>query len=77
MAFNQQPYGYGAYGAAAAGGEVATDGTYNPRYHYQAAQNAGFNVGTDDGTSETSTRASRRSSSPRSSGRSASSRRRK
>jgi hypothetical protein len=50
-------YGYGAYGygynpAAAAANEG--DGQYNPRYHYAAAQNAGFELTShEEGTPRT------------------------
>ena len=42
-------YGYGAYGypynpATAMAPPVDNDGAYNPRYHYAAAQNAGFEL---------------------------------
>ena len=51
-------YGYGAgagsYGyGVTIGNEDYSGGTYNPRYHYQAAQNAGFELGTDDGQPRT------------------------
>uniref|UniRef100_A0A914CLH7 RRM domain-containing protein n=1 Tax=Acrobeloides nanus TaxID=290746 RepID=A0A914CLH7_9BILA len=43
-------YGYGAfpYGTPFAASEDYSDGGYNPMYHFQAAQNAGFSVGTAD-----------------------------
>lgn len=41
-------YGYGAYGygynPAAVAVNENNDGAYNPRYHYAAAQNAGFEL---------------------------------
>lgn len=37
-------YGYGYNPQAMAGGNPDNDGTYNPRYHYAAAQNAGFEL---------------------------------
>ncbi|KAL3120596.1 hypothetical protein niasHT_007888 [Heterodera trifolii] len=43
-------YGYGSYGY---GGEDFSAGAYNPRYHYAAAQNAGFDLKTDDGLPRT------------------------
>uniref|UniRef100_A0A914KIF7 RRM domain-containing protein n=3 Tax=Meloidogyne incognita group TaxID=654580 RepID=A0A914KIF7_MELIC len=42
-------YGYGTYGY----GEDYSVGAYNPRYHYAAAQSAGFDLRTDDGLPKT------------------------
>jgi hypothetical protein len=43
-------YGYGSsYGY----GEDFSLGAYNPRYHYVAAQNAGFELKTEDGLPKT------------------------
>jgi hypothetical protein len=45
-----QNYGYGSgYGY----GEDFAIGAYNPRYHYMAAQNAGFDLSTQDGLPRT------------------------
>jgi hypothetical protein len=51
-------YGYGgaaaqAYGYGYGGGDDYAVGTYNPRYHYTAAQNAGFDLNTEDGVPKT------------------------
>jgi len=50
-------YGYGAYGYGGAGGgyggEDYSAGSYNPKYHFQAAQSAGFELGTTDGQPRT------------------------
>lgn len=46
-------YGYGAYGYGGYTTEDYSAGTYNPKYHFQAAQNAGFELGTTDGQPRT------------------------
>ena len=47
--FQYANYGYG-YGFS---GEDYSVGAYNPRYHYLAAQNAGFDLQTQDGLPKT------------------------
>lgn len=63
--FGAYGYGGGGYGAAGAGGQHGysgggggggddyAGGNYNPRYHYQAAQNAGFELAPEDGMPKT------------------------
>jgi len=50
-------YGYGNYGYGTAPGYAGEDafsaGSYNPRYHYAAAQQHGFELGTEDGMPRT------------------------
>uniref|UniRef100_A0A1I7RW23 Nucleolysin TIA-1/TIAR n=1 Tax=Bursaphelenchus xylophilus TaxID=6326 RepID=A0A1I7RW23_BURXY len=52
MAFNAAYTSYAGYGGFTNGGgedSFGGAGAYNPRYHFQAAQNAGFNLSADDG----------------------------
>lgn len=51
MAFQYANYGYG--GSSYGYGEDYSVGAYNPRYHYAAAQSAGFDLKTDDGLPKT------------------------
>lgn len=51
MAHSNYNLSYNTYTVATCNTAPADDiagGAYNPRYHYQAAQNAGFNLGTED-----------------------------
>ncbi|KAI1712603.1 RNA recognition motif domain-containing protein [Ditylenchus destructor] len=48
MAFANYGYGYG--GVSYDGADDYSQGTYNPKYHYQAAQMAGFDLSMDDPT---------------------------
>jgi nucleolysin TIA-1/TIAR len=45
MAYNFGNYGYGGVGTD----DYGSAGSYNPRYHYQAAQNAGFTFNNEEG----------------------------
>jgi len=49
MAYPSYGYGNYGYGGGAGQDDISSTGAYNPRYHYQAAQNAGFMFNHEDG----------------------------